>query len=100
MGIPLVASQVQQPPSPLETYAHIIGLRGMVQQEQLLGSQLQDVQAGRAIMAELASTATDSGKSPTPQDVYRIAGKYGASATATSAIANGLLMTQQHVSEI
>src|SRR5215472_14391133 len=103
MGIPLVATQVQQPPSELETYSRIIGLKGAMlqqqneqQQGQILGSQLQEIQAGRAILNELASTASDSGKAPTPQDVYRIAGKYGASATAASAIANGLLMTQQH----
>jgi len=105
--IPLPALDVKQAPNPLDTYAHIIGIKSMLlqqqgeqQQQEIMGSQLKDIQAGRAILNELASNATDSGKSPTPQDVYRVAGKYGASATAASAIANGMLATQQHVSDI
>ena len=103
---PLVALSVKPPENPLDTYARIIGLKGMLtqqageqQQQQIMGSQLQDIQAGRAMMSDCFHRA-DTGKAPTPQDVYRFAGKYNASATATSAIANGLLTTQQHVSDI
>ena len=107
MGIPLAPLAVKEPPSLLETYGRIIGLQNMVQQgqgeklqQQLLGSQLQDDMAGRAMMNELAQRSTSTGKAPTPDDVYALAGKYGASATAANAIANGLLTTRQHMSEI
>lgn len=104
---PLVALDVKQPESPLDTYSRIIGLQNMVQQgqgqklqQQLLGSQLQDEQAGRAMLGDLASKAQDSGQSPTPQDIYKLAGKYGASINAANAITNGLLAQQEHVSNI
>ncbi len=104
---PLVALSVKPPENPLDNYARIIGIKGMLtqqageqQSQQIMGSQLQDIQAGRAMLNDMSQRAASTGKAPTPQDVYSLAGKYNASPQAASAIANGLLTTQEHISNI
>jgi hypothetical protein len=104
-SIPLPALAIKEPPSPLETYSKIIGLESMKlqqqgeqQQQQIQGSQLKDIDAGRAMLAEMASVP--SGTQITPEYIQKLGGKYGASLNAVNALQNGMLAVQQHVSEI
>ena len=102
--LPALAIKTEQP-NPLEMYQHIIGIKGMLmqqqgeqQQQQLLGSQLKDIDAGRAMLNEIASAP--SGTQITPEYIQKLGGKYGASLNAVNAMQNGMLAVQQHVSDI
>ena len=104
-SIPLPALSVKPPENPLDNYARIIGIKGMLtqqageqQQQQIMGSQLQDDQAGRAMLHEIASAP--SGTQITPEYIQKLGGKYGASLNAVNAVNAGLLAQQEHVSNI